>query len=90
MREITKEQAIEICREQLLKYAVEKIQRWKPAYITDDPPNGAYLAQDLNKKGCWFMPCPLFGTRQMMTGGDLVVGVSKRTGKIVFSGNVGE
>ena len=89
MKEITKEQAIEICREQLLKYAVEGIRSWEPEYFTDEPPNGAYLAQEA-ENGCWFLPFPKFGPQPMRTGGGLVVGISKKTGKIVFSGNVGE
>ncbi len=90
MKDISKEEAIEVCRESFMKSFVKSIAQWDPEQITDEPPAGCYMAQEHYETGCWFIPCPPFGSRPMMVGGCPVVGISKRTGEIVFSGVIGE
>ena len=90
MKDITKEEAIEVCRESFMKSAIESIRQWEPGAITDEPPAGCYMAQEHYGTGCWFMAPPSIGYRPLSIGAGPMVGVSKKTGKIVFSGVVGE
>jgi hypothetical protein len=98
MKDITKEEAIEICRESFiestiesLKSDIESIRQWQPQGITDEPPGGCYMAKEHYETGCWFMTPPTFiDYRPLSIGAGPMVGVSKKTGKIVFSGIVGE
>ena len=98
MKGITKEEAIEICRESFIKSAkeslkskIESIQQWEPEGITDEPPGGWYMAREHYETGCWFMAPPYsLDYRPLSIGAGPMVGVSKKTGEIVFSGIVGE
>lgn len=91
MGNITKEEAIEICRSSYMKIFFRgSVTQWNPTEIMDNPPAGCHLPKDLSEKECWFIPCPPFGSRPTLTWGTPVVGVSKKTGEIVFSGIVGK
>jgi len=91
MKSISKEEAIEICRESFIESVKESIgQQWHPGRITDEPPPGCYMANEHYETGCWFMTPPSFDYRALTIGGGPMIGVSKKTGKIVFSGIVGE
>jgi hypothetical protein len=88
MKSITKEEAMEICRESFTKSYAKSLWQWHPEQITDIPPEGYYKAQEHHQNECWFIPCPTFGSRPTVTAGCPVIGVSKNTGEIVFSGIV--
>jgi hypothetical protein len=92
MKSITKEEAIELCREQYLKHAAETIKQWSPNpdYVTDEPPSECYMDKEHYETGCWFMSPPSLGRQKIYFGPVPMVGISKKTGKIVFSGLVGE
>lgn len=88
MEDITKEIAVEICRGFLLRNRIldRKDAKWEPEWICEKHPTGD-LADRRND--CWFMPCPSLepdaDSKEL-----LLIGVSKTTGKIKFSANVGE
>ena len=90
MKSISKEEAIEICRESFIESAIESIRQCQPQGITDEPPQGCYMANEHYETGCWFMMPPSFDYRPLTIGAGPMIGVSKKTGKIVFSGIVGE
>jgi len=90
MKTITKEEAIEFCRKSFMKSAIKTIQQWDPRYITDEPPAGCYMAQEHYETGCWFMVPSSHGYCPPHVGVGPIVGISKKTGEIVFSGVVGE
>ena len=89
MKGITKEEAIEVFRKSPINFFMGSVQQLHPEQITDEPPSGCYLATEHYEAGCWFIPCPTFGSRPTIKAGCPVVGISKKTGEIIFSGIVG-
>ncbi len=91
MKKITKKEAIEICRQSLKNPFLNAIKNWDENEITDNPPAGCHIAQRYHETDdFWFVPCPPLGSHPTMKPGSPVIGVSKKTGEIVFSGIVGK
>jgi len=87
---ITEEEAIKRYKESLKKSLMESIRQWQPSEITDEIPSGCYMAEEHYETGCWFMPGFSSGFTPPRIGATHIIGVSKKTGEVVFSGVVGE
>jgi len=95
MNGITKEEAIEICRQESItsiQKLLKSVQEWQPSDVTDKQPIGTYVTTESPDEGVWFMSPPYwpYYPPLQVGGGAPIMGISKKTGRIVFSGTVGE